>query len=903
MRIEVVLVIVACGHPSAGDPACTDTFYADADGDGHGNARMPLTDCAAPSGYTTTSDDCDDERAAVHPGADEIFNALDDDCDVDVDEDAIDALVWYTDADGDGFGDDGAVTTACTAAADQVAVAGDCADDDAAVNPDEDELCNDVDDDCDGFVDSADPSLVQGTIWYADADVDGYGDPATGAHFCEKPAGRTTDSSDCDDTDGTVHPNVDEICDGIDDDCDGLVDIDDDSLLDAATFYADVDGDGVGSTSEALEECAAPAGYVATSGDCDDADPAVGLPLDYYPDSDGDGYGFGGATAACEPSGNRVLVHGDCEPMDPSIHPGASELCDSVDNNCDGLVDADDPLAVPTTYYADDDGDGFGDATDTVDSCGAVTGYVEDASDCADGDAAIHPGAPEYCDAIDNDCDGTTDGSVVYVDWYADDDGDGYGDDGDVQNDCLPPSGYVLAPGDCDDAEATTFPGAREVCSNDADDDCDGTEDNCTFGDADVTIDGAYYAWPYGVGQNIAVGDLDDDGTADLLFGCPTCPDILNPVGHVSIVYGPVTGAMTVEDAVTISGTVPWSPEDLGLDVTTGDANGDGGDDVLVAARTGFYLFFGPVTASALSSAADATFTTRFYWTGNRDIAVASDVDGDGESDVVVAIPDADCRSPSGGPLVSECGNVFVASANATGEVALSDATYTFYGAEDDNLGEGVSAGDANGDGVSDLTMVGGGTIFLIDGGGLTAGGYAPASVASGTIVTDSSAGTLGRAKQRSVDYDGDGYADLLVGSESDYAYLFNSPIVGDITSSDAEVRWEIDAYGMDLGTDLTAGDVDGDGQIDVLLGAPSFASGDDPDGAAYLQIGKASGVVDVSTLAYFPGPEGRGAGLGRAVAFVPDWDGDGLPEMAIGAASWEDAVGRTYLWWSGNVF
>src|SRR4029450_8549283 len=102
----------------------------------------------------------------------------------------------------------------------------------------------------------------------------------------------------------------------------------------------------------------------------------------------------------------------------------------------------------------------------------------------------------------------------------------------------------------------------------------------------------------------------------------------------------------------------------------------------------------------------------------------------------------------------------------------------------------------------------------------------------------------------------------------------------------------------------LTTGDVDGDGQTDVLFGAPYT----EPNfqGAAFLQLGKASGVVDVRTIASIPGPDGEDSIFGSSVAFVPDWDGDDLPEMAVGEPYWDDPVlgrvGRVYLWWSGNV-
>ncbi len=150
--------------------------------------------------------------------------------------------------------------------------------------------------------------------------------------------------------------------------------------------------------------------------------------------------------------GDGYADHVDCDPNDAEIHPGADEVCDELDNDCDGDVDEDDPMGL-TTFYEDADGDGFGDTSSTVDACFAPTGYGEDATDCDDTDAAVYPGAPDVCDEIDdNDCDGATDPS--------EEDGDG--------------DGASSCEGDCDDSDAAVGPHATEIC-NGVDDDCDGS--------------------------------------------------------------------------------------------------------------------------------------------------------------------------------------------------------------------------------------------------------------------------------------------------------------------------------------------------------------------------------------------------------------------------------------------
>jgi hypothetical protein len=220
------LLAISCGDSNDDDSnaPCTDTFFSDADEDGHGDAQRSTTACAVPSGYTTTSDDCDDTDPAIHPGADEQCNALDDDCDEAIDEDAPGGTSFYVDADLDGFGTGPAVLS-CAAPSGYTAIAGDCADDDPDVNPDAFEMCNGIDDDCNGAIDSLDPGLDDGSVYYADADADGYGDPATGTRACEKAADRTLDDSDCNDRAATAHPGGIEVCGtGIDEDCDLAVD-------------------------------------------------------------------------------------------------------------------------------------------------------------------------------------------------------------------------------------------------------------------------------------------------------------------------------------------------------------------------------------------------------------------------------------------------------------------------------------------------------------------------------------------------------------------------------------------------------------------------------------------------------------------------------------------------------
>ena len=169
---------------------------------------------------------------------------------------------------------------------------------------------------------------------------------------------------------------------------------------------------------------------------------------DVFSDADGDG----------------VDLSVDCDDNNAAVSPDAVEICDGIDNDCDGAIDdADSDFQGGSTYYADVDLDGYGDASVAVDACDLPAGYSDNLDDCDDGNPAIYPGAAEIRDGVDNDCDSLIDDEdpISGNTYYADSDGDGYGDGDAVLIACeLPESGYVDNSDDCDDGDESTNPDA-----------------------------------------------------------------------------------------------------------------------------------------------------------------------------------------------------------------------------------------------------------------------------------------------------------------------------------------------------------------------------------------------------------------------------------------------------------
>ncbi|MBL8914838.1 MAG: putative metal-binding motif-containing protein [Archangium sp.] len=252
------------------------------------------------------------------------------------------------DNDGDGFSGTGDCSTETMV---------DCNDNDPMAFPGALEICNGVDDTCNGQIDEGLPV----TSYYLDADGDGVGSTKTGEGCKAPPSGSVTQNGDCDDTDASIRPGQAEVCNDVDDDCDGTRD----NGLPFQDFFVDSDGDGFGNgTSTPVSSCQTMVmGRVPNPADCNDMDPTVkpgavelcnriddncdaqvdnGIAyVSYYPDVDGDGFGDATAQAesACSPVAGKVMTNSDCNDMSATVKPGAPEVCNGADDDCDMQTD------------------------------------------------------------------------------------------------------------------------------------------------------------------------------------------------------------------------------------------------------------------------------------------------------------------------------------------------------------------------------------------------------------------------------------------------------------------------------------------------------------------------------------------------------------------------------------
>jgi hypothetical protein len=314
---------------------------------------------------------------------------------------------------------------------------GECNDTNALIYPNAPEYCDNLDNDCDGTIDNTEEQFT----FYLDADGDGFGDSAGSTTACNLPPGHSTNGLDCDDADSSIYPGQEELCDSIDNDCNNSID---DSATDSSIWYLDYDEDGYGGTLNTYS-CTQPSGYVDNADDCND------LRSDAY--------------------------------------PTAPEICDTIDNDCNGWIDSDDPnILDETTWYLDVDSDGYGTTAYSLSSCIQPSGFADNTLDCDDNDP--------LSTNLSNDAD--CDGALSSLDC----------DDNDPNSTAIPNDADcdgIPTEEDCDDTtSALVFSGISEDCAS--------TSCLQIINDGYSSGDGAYWIDPESGNPFEVYCDMSTDG-------------------------------------------------------------------------------------------------------------------------------------------------------------------------------------------------------------------------------------------------------------------------------------------------------------------------------------------------------------------------------------------------------
>ena len=478
------------------------------------------------------------------------------------------------------------------------------------------------------------------------------------------------------------------------------------------------------------------------------------------------------------------------------------------------------------------------------------------------------------------------------------------GGDPDLNLDDADGDGYDTCDDDCDDADADVYPGQGEDCGNGVDDDCDGNVDECgptgtiDLALADASIFGeAAEDW---AGISIAlVGDTDGDGTDDVLIGARQEDQGGTTAGAAYLLNGPLYGGISLSNAD--AKFVGEEAIDLaGQDVNgAGDVNDDGLADLLIGATFAgaggkAYIFYGPVAGQHDLSAADAILEGESGTAAGNGLSGGGDIDGDGVDDVVIG-----ARLDS--ELYVQAGAAYIVYGPISGTTNLASADAKLRGQSTNDLaGYAVTiAGDVNADGNDDVLVAaqwndeGGteaGAVYLLHG---PQYGTVELGSADAKFVGENAGDEAGMSLGQAGDIDGDGYADVLVGaalhngvaSDAGAGYLCYGPVSGTVDLSTADARFDGEAASDSAGGwTVGAGDVDGDGYGDILVSARGSDLAVSNAGAVYLLYGPFSGAYDLGAADATFLGEAASDIMGACSPMAGDVDGDGHPDLLMAA-------------------
>ncbi len=593
-------------------------------------------------------------------------------------------------------------------------------------------------------------------------------------------------------------------------------------------------------------------------------------------------------------AGTASLVITDLEPGDYNISVSATDSYGGVGTGALRF----------SVIDADRDGDGSYD-------------MAWGGTDCDDSDPEIGPNQPELCDGVDNDCDEQIDEDEARDagTWYADRDGDGYGDAAaEPSSSCEQPADSADRGGDCDDSEPAASPGQAEVCDgidNDCDEDID-EDDVCNLklaGDSLATFYGRDNKDRSGLAVAHA-GDVNGDGESDFLIGAPEYEDSYIWQGAAYLVFGPVSGDVELALAdLAIAGES--NAEYLGWSLDGGlDLNGDGYDDMLLGSPGHKELGSGGGAVTLLTGAPTAgavgETAVLFGEAGERagtSAVMARGLSGLPGAALVVGAPYSSAGSEYGGA-------VYVVD-DLSGEGLLSEAPVAIYGETNDLAGFTVALQDLNGDGSPGLAVTAladqsdAGVVYLLD---TLSTGAASVSDADAQLIGAGPGDWAGFSLAGGGDFNGDGYDDLVLGAPYEStaaggagaAYVVLGPLGRSISLASADLVLLGEAEDSYAGWSVGLADTDGDGDSEAFVGSPEALGSLAGSGVVYTVWGDPATAGTISLGDLEPRLEGglSDESAGEAID-AADIDGDGRADLLIGASGNRvngNNSGATYL-------
>ena len=626
-------------------------------------------------------------------------------------------------------------------------------------------------------------------------------------------------------------------------------------------------------------------------------------------------YGFSAGSLSCTQCEIQLSACANASCGDGVANGG--EECDDGNrvsgDGCDGRcrLEECDP-AMEATYYEDTDGDGYGVRGSTMVACAQPAGYAAVDGDCGPDNPNVNPGATEFCDDEDNDCDGNVDDSPVdAVPVYADADSDSWGA-GTTEMQCNPAPDAVRRGGDCEPDNDAIHPGVNEPCTATQDLNCDGLT-----GFAPDLVTGEYSAIYTGdsiflsVGQRVEMARTPD-GT----------PDQVLVSGPGSVLNNDLSGVWLLrEDAGALVEVANWGPppepEFMGLGIDAADVNGDGQADFLIGHQYGpgavaeagtAFFHIGPVSGDVDPVDATATLLgTTTPESAGWAAEFVGDLNNDGVEDIAIGAPWFPGPDPNHG-------RVYIVHGPASGSINLGSADAILQGSEWLlEFGMRVkNAGDVNGDGFDDVLVSAPsypeenyhGQAFLFSG---PFSGVVPS--ASATAIITGNTGMRGVGDFHALgDLNDDGYDDFALavirspigGTDAGAVYFFHGPVEGDLTPDDADFA----IHGLQdflLGSSLEYGDVNDDGVSDLVISAAGTVCTPERRGGVFVFFGPdfEAGPVTAADVALTA--ENGFDQFGSEVAIGGDLDGDGIDDMVIGAPGYDvagptESAGAVYL-------